>query len=105
MTHKLLIAAIVFGMVSCTSNGVKSGILQKVSHKKFPCSRYEAEVAYYGGRSSDGGFSNSQVFTISRAAFDTLQDKVGKSVRFEYHDRAMTLCEQSKVIDKLSVIN
>lgn len=105
---KLLITILVlgFGLVSCeTSEGIKYGTLQKVSHKKFPCSYYVAEFAYEGGRVESSGesssHSNTQEVEITKEAYDTLQLYLGDKVIFDYEDKGMVVCGEGK---KLTMI-
>jgi hypothetical protein len=110
-TKQLLITFLaVITFYGCeTSEGIKAGTLQKVSHKTFPCDYYEAEFAFEGGRQVGTGdnksFENTQRLTIDKEAYDTLQDKVGLRVRFDYKDRGMMFCEESKILTTLTVLH
>jgi hypothetical protein len=88
-----------------TSEGVKYGTVQKVSHKSFPCSYYIIEIAYEGGRvqASDKSvsFANTQVIGIDKTAYDTLQNYLGDKVIFDYKDKGFVVCGESK---KLTMI-
>ncbi len=94
----LLTAVFLF---SCnTSEGLKYGTLQKVSHKTFPCDYYVAEFAYEGGRVKGDdiskAYSNTQEVAISKSAYDTLQSYMGDKVIFDYKDEGLSVCEPSK---------
>jgi len=100
----LMIAAIVIASQSgCqTSEGIKYGTLQKVSHKTFPCSYYVAEFAFEGGRVESSGesssHSNTQTVEIDKAAYDTLQSYLGDKVLFDYKDRGISMCGEDKIL-------
>lgn len=102
----ILLAMLAFA--SCeTSDGVKYGTLQKISHKNFPCTYYEAEIAFEGGRSvasdKSTAFENTQRFEISQAAYDTLQSHVGDKVVFSYKDVGFVACGESKQLVTIQV--
>jgi hypothetical protein len=104
----LLLAASVLAFVSCeTSEGLKYGTLQKISHKTFPCDYYVAEFAYDGGRQVAHGesssYQNSQEVGISAEAYDSLQKYVGKRVVFDYSDGGVGLCKPSKVLTSIRI--
>ena len=88
-----------------TSEGIKYGILQKVSHKTFPCSYYVAEFAFEGGRVESSGesssHSNTQSVEITKEAFDTLTPYLGDKVLFDYADKGVSFCGENK---KLTMI-
>lgn len=91
---------------SCeTSEGLKYGTLQKVSHKTFPCEYYVAEFAYEGGRiSGDEGsksHSNTQQVEITKAAYDSLQNYIGDKVIFDYKDKGTAFCGESKKLTSI----
>lgn len=87
------------------SEGMKYGTLQKLSEKKFPCSYYVAEFAYEGGRiestENSSSHSNTQEIAITKEAYDSLQNYLGDKVIFDYSDKGMVLCGESK---KLTMI-
>lgn len=88
-------------LYSCeSSEGLKYGTLQKLSIKKFPCTNYVAEFAYEGGRitSNDksSANSNTQEIGITKEAYDTLQSYLGDKVIFDYIDKTIVVCGQSK---------
>lgn len=102
----LLLSILVF--MSCeTSEGLKYGTLQKVSHKKFPCDYYAAEFAFDGGRQVSNGksssYENVQSVEIDKKAFDTLQTYVGDKVVFDYKDRGIVICGESKQLTTLRI--
>jgi hypothetical protein len=107
LTLLLIITTIVVAtIIGCeTSEGVKYGTVQKVSHKKFPCSYYVIEIAYEGGRveTSDKGssHSNTQEIAIEQGAYDSLQNYLGDKVIFDYSDKGFVMCGESK---KLTMI-
>jgi hypothetical protein len=105
MRKLLIILAVPAFLMSCDqSDGTKSGVLQKVSSKKFPCSYYEIQVAYEGGKieSSANGkssaYSNTQEFTINKSDFDSLTAHVGDKIIFSYQDRGVKICEPSMIV-------
>lgn len=111
MKKLLLIStcAIIFAGIGCEhSEGTKFGLLQKVSHKTSPCKYWEIQVAYTGGAattssSGDASFSNTQNFAIDSACADTLSMHVGDHIVFEYKDRGVMFCEESKIITSLKI--
>lgn len=97
----LAIIILMVSLSSCDkSEGLKYGILQKVSHKQFPCSYYVAEFAFEGGRvvsdDNSSSHSNSQEISITKEAYDTLQNYLGDRVIFDYRDRGFVVCGESK---------
>lgn len=88
-----------------TSEGLKYGTLQKVSHKKFPCDYYVAEFSFEGGKVTGNGksraYSNTQEVGISKAAYDTLQFYLGEKVIFDYKDKGFVVCGESKELTLL----
>lgn len=82
------------------SSGLKFGTLQKVSHKQFPCNYYVAEFSFDGGRviSSDNGSSyvNTQEVEITSQQYIELQRLIGEKVIFDYEDKGIALCGESK---------
>lgn len=91
---------------SCnTSEGLKYGTLQKVSHKTFPCDYYVAEFSFEGGRvtgSDDSrAYSNTQEIAINKLAFDSLQTHLGDKVVFDYKDEGLSVCEPSKKLTSI----
>lgn len=106
MKKLFFILTLAIGLASCeTSEGIKYGILQKVSHKTFPCSYYVAEFAFEGGRVNGNGnsssHSNTQSVEITKEAFDTLTPYLGEKVLFDYTDKGMSFCGEDK---KLTMI-
>lgn len=102
----LVISAIIF--CSCEqSEGAKFGLLQKVSHKTFPCDYYEIQVAYEGGKmvgaADKASYENSQDIKIDKSAFDTLQQYIGDHVVFDYNDNGMAMCGSSKNLTSIKV--
>lgn len=107
---KLSIFLFAVALFSCEqSEGLKFGLLQKVSHKTFPCDYYEIQVAFEGGKmksSMDGkssSYENSQDIKITKAAFDTLQQYMGEHVVFDYDDDGFAMCGSSKVLKSIKV--
>lgn len=105
---RLIFALFTIGLLltSCeTSEGLKYGTLQKVSHKKFPCDYYVAEFAYDGGRveTSDKGssHSNTQEVGITKEAYDTLQQYIGDKVIFDYTSNGIVVCGAEKQLTTL----
>lgn len=102
---QLMLVGLVFMAVAGTSEGRKYGTLQKASHKTF-CDVYVIEVAYEGGRvtGSDNSraYENTQEITVSKEAYDTLQNHLGEKVIFDYKDRAINLCGPSKILTYLT---
>lgn len=101
-----VISAII--LCSCErSEGAKFGLLQKVSHKTFPCDYYEILVAYEGGKmvgaADKASYENSQDIKIDKAAFDTLQQYIGDHVVFDYNDNGMAMCGSSKNLTSIKV--
>lgn len=98
----VIITVFVIGAINgCSkSEGLKYGTLQKVSHKKFPCSYYVAEFAFEGGRvestENSSSHSNSQEVGITKEAYDTLQNYLGDKVIFDYEDKGFVVCGESK---------
>lgn len=97
-------------LISCDqSEGVKSGVLQKVPHKKFPASYYEVEIAYQGGRvvgqtdERSGSYSNTQSFKITKECYDTIQKWTGYIVVFEYNDDGFKLFGPTKSLKSITV--
>lgn len=88
-----------------TSEGLKYGTLQKVSHKIFPCSYYVAEFGYEGGRAvskgDDAVQQNTQSVEITKEAYDTLQSYLGDKVIFDYNEVGVHFCGEGK---KLTLI-
>lgn len=113
MKHFLLALLIMTGCMmqqSCeTSEGVKAGILQKVSHKTFPCEHYEIQIGYAAGVSTGVGdkasYSAAQDIKIDQAAYDSLQMYVGENVIFEYNDDGVALCGPSKTLTYIRLKN
>lgn len=98
------IAALLFA--SCEqSNGTKVGVLQKFSHKTFPCSYYEAQIAFEGGKSDDkGNYNTSQDFKVTdTAVINVLSQHVGDRIVFNYDDNGFAACGESHVITHASV--
>lgn len=96
MKSKFTFIAILFAIVcmtSCTSDGIKVGILQKVSER--PIDGYVIELAFEGGRQVSNGkssaYENTQEFAIDKAGFDTLAAHVGDRVVVTYHDRGVSV--------------
>lgn len=89
------------------SEGAKFGLLQKVSHKTFPCDYYEIQVAYEGGKmvgaADKASYENSQDIKIDEAAFDSLQQYIGDHVVFDYNDNGMAICGSSKNLTSIKV--
>ena len=92
------------------SEGRKYGVLQKVSHQKFPCSYYKIEVAFEGGRveTTDGehsssAYSNTQEIQVNKEAYDSLQRLLGEKIIFEYNDKGFTLCGPSKELKFIQI--
>lgn len=103
----LVILSVVI-LASCEqSEGAKFGLLQKVSHKSFPCDYYEIQVAYEGGKmvgaADKASYENSQDIKIDKAAFDSLQKYIGDKVVFEYDDQGAALCGSSKVLTSIRI--
>lgn len=99
-----------FVLASCeTSEGLKFGVLQKVSHKTFPCPYYEIQVAYQGGKSSNytdhASYSNTQEIKIDKDAYDSLQNYVGEEVVFDYKDNGFAVCGSSKELTSIRLKN
>lgn len=106
VTILLLLIAIPVIFTQCeTSEGLKFGTLQKVSHKKFPCDYYVAEFAFEGGRvegSDDSkSHSNTQSIEVTKEAYDTLQLYLGDKVIFDYKDVGVVACGISKKLTSL----
>lgn len=106
----LSLALICIALFSCeTSDGSKYGILQKVSHKSFPCNYYEIQVAFEGGKMVGAGdkaaFENTQDIKIDNAAFDSLQKYIGDYVIFEYNDDGFAVCGSSKSLKSIRIKN
>lgn len=102
----IIIMAIAIFLYGCEqSEGLKYGILQKVSHKTFPCNYYVAEFAYEGGRAvskgDDAAQQNTQSVEITKEAYDTLQSYMGDKVIFDYKDIGVHFCGEGK---KLTMI-
>lgn len=98
----------VFIFASCeTSEGAKFGLLQKVSHKTFPCDYYEIQVAYEGGKmvgaADKASYENSQDIKVDKAAFDTLQKYIGDHVVFDYSDGGVAMCGSSKSLSSIRI--
>ena len=105
----LIIIGLIIWFKSCDkSEGIKSGILQKVSHKTFPCDHYVAEFAFEGGKvkhsNESSAYENTQEVDLSQEAYDTLQNYVGYRVAFDYKDRGWVACRNSKLLTSLRVI-
>lgn len=103
MKKIFLFAMFSIGLFSCqTSEGLKYGVLQKVSHKTFPCSYYAAEFAFEGGRMvSDGkssSYQNTQEVKITNSQYDSLQQFVGQKMVFDYKDDGFAVCGSSKIL-------
>jgi hypothetical protein len=106
----ILLFAAAFVLVSCeTSEGLKFGTLQKVSHKTFPCDYYEIQVAFEGGKvvsnDNSSSFENTQDIKIDKAAYDTLSSYVGEKVVFDYNDGGVALCGSSKKLTSIRIKN
>jgi hypothetical protein len=91
----LIIAAITIAFLSGDkSNGVKSGVLQKVSHKSLP-SRNVAELAFDGGQREGAGtaegYTNTQTFTIPDSLVDRANQLIDQRVIVEYRDRRFAI--------------
>jgi hypothetical protein len=90
-----------------TSEGLKFGLLQKVSHKTFPCDYYEISVAYEGGKMVGAGdksaYENTQDIKIDKPAFDSLQQYVGEKVVFDYKDHGAAVCGSSKSLTSIKI--
>jgi len=103
-----ILTAVVLLSACETSEGIKAGTLQKVSHKTFPCSYYVAEFAFEGGRASGSNdskaYANTQEVEITKEAFDSLQNLVGSRVRFSYKDEGFKACAPNKKLETLAVI-
>ncbi len=107
MKNLLLILMTLF-IISCdTSDGKKFGVLQKVSHKKFPCNYHVCEIAYQGGRVSHGengsAYLNSQEIEISATCADTLSNYVGETVVFDYENRSFTICAPKPWLTEIKI--
>ena len=106
---KYLVSVIcLIAIVSCeNSEGVKFGLLQKVSHKTFPCDYYEIQVAFEGGKmvgtDKNSSFENTQDIKIDKPAFDSLQKYVGDKIIFDYKDDGVAMCGSSKYLTSLKV--
>jgi len=103
----VLITAAIF-IASCeSSEGLKFGLLQKVSHKTFPCDYYEIQVAYEGGKMVGAGekasYENSQDIKVDKVAFDSLQKYVGEKVVFDYKDDGIEMCGSSKSLKSIKI--
>ena len=99
----VLLSFAVLAFTGCeTSEGLKYGVLQKVSHKTFPCNYYAAEFAFQGGRmvgSSDSkAYENTQSVQITEQQYTELQSMVGKEVVFDYKDRGIAVCGEGKLL-------
>jgi hypothetical protein len=106
---KLIVLLIIsVSILSCeTSEGLKFGTLQKVSHKTFPCDYYEISVAFEGGKVVSNGdhssFENTQDIKIDQAAYDTLSQYVGEKVVFDYTDGGFAVCGSSKQLTSIRI--
>lgn len=90
-----------------TSEGLKYGTLQKVSHKTFPCNYYVAEFAFEGGKSTGSSdskaFENTQLVEIDKACYDTLQSHLGDKCVFDYKDKGFAACGESKKLTSFTI--
>jgi hypothetical protein len=105
---KIALLFFAIGLFSCEhSEGLKFGLLQKVSHKTFPCDYYEISVAYEGGKVVHSGdkasYENSQDIKIDQAAFDSLQRYVGERVVLDYVDNGFAMCGSSKKLTSIKI--
>jgi len=108
MNRLIIISILILLFVSCEqSDGTKFGLLQKVSHKTFPCDYYEIQIAFEGGvvqtnsKGENSGYSNVQDFKISKEMADTLSSHIGDKVVVKYKDGGYAVCGESKEITSI----
>lgn len=101
MKKTIIALCAIVSLASC-SEGQKSGILQKVSHKTI-CDYWVMEVAYEGGRmvsdGKSGSYENTQSVEVTKEQADALSSYLGQRIVFSYHDVAFAVCGESKKLD------